>query len=118
MKHSEFEAFIFVGTRVGSGGFGPSYILNNDEELSVSRLGLGETTGYRKFNVKMKNLFSTKEAKELKKKLSEPLTTTVSYYKGEDWRRESVYEDEPIKVKFEAIRVNVDVSCFNIDGLE
>lgn len=118
MKHSEFEAFIFVGTRIGSGGFGPSYILNNDKELSISRLACGEESGYHKFSVKMKNLFSTKEAKKLKEKLSKPLTTTVSYYEGEDWRGEATYEDKPVKVKFEAIRVNVDVSCFDIDGLE
>ncbi len=119
MKHSEFEAYIFVGTEIGTGVFHPSYILNNDKKLSISNLKCGEKAGYHKFNIKIENLFSVKEAEALLKgNLSKPLIHTVSYYKGENYRGEPEYKSSPVKVKFEAVRVNVDISCFNIDGLE
>jgi len=115
MKHSEFEAFIFIGTKEGDNE--PTVILNNDDELSIRELRYDKY--FYKLDINLENLFSTKEANDLQAdELSEPVARIFRVYKGEDWRRDSIYEDKLIKVKFEVVRVNVEVSHFDIDGLE
>jgi len=114
MKHTEFEALIFVGTKQGD--FYPSVILNNDKELSVRELKHDKY--YYKLNITKENIFTVEEAEALQKgELAKPIVRNFLVYKGEDWRRDDIYKEEPIKITFKAIRVNVDVSYFDIDGL-
>ena len=83
MDHSEFEAYIFVGTKKGERK--PSVISNNDEDLTVRELDYNAKEHEHKLDIRLKNIFSIALAEDLKYGvLSKPVFRTFRVYKGED----------------------------------
>ncbi len=121
MKHSEDEAYIFVGYVKDDPH--RRFILNNDKELTICELlekGYWSPRPSKPFlTVSAINIFPAERCKEVLSLMTKDLSLTrnIVIY-GEDWRGDTTYEDQPREIIFKKVKVNVEISYFSIEGFE